>query len=159
MNIDTAIQRFIKVGKDFTEFDKIMPKIGASANAMIYQRIYTSGYNAQNEPFRDYTDKYKKYKTKKGHYRGFVDLTFSGRLWSNIQSPVVKSTDEDHKAGVVIVGASGDEYRKILAGLTDGNGKGLQGRGDILDLNKDEIAVIQQMTDKWVEEIINSNGL
>ena len=63
------------------------------------------------------------------------------------------------KQGVVIVGASGDEYRKILMGLTDGNGRGLQGRGDILDLNKDEIAVIQQMTDKWVEEIINANGL
>jgi hypothetical protein len=167
MNVDQAIQRFIKVGKDFTEFDKIMPKIGASANAMIYQRIYTSGYNAQNEPFRDYTPKYKAYKskskskdpTKTGHYRGFVDFTYSGKLWSNIREPKVKSTDEDHKAGVVIVGASGDEYRKILMGLTDGNGRGLKGRGDILDLNKEEIDVIQQMTDKWVSEVINANGL
>lgn len=159
MNIDTAVQRFIKVGKDFTEFDKIMPKIGLSANAMIYDRIYKTGYNAQGEALRDYTPKYKKKKEKAGHYRGFVDLTYSGKLWSNISIPAVKSTDADHKAGVVIVGASGDEYRKILMGLTDGNGRGLQGRGDILDLNKDEIAVIQEMTDKWVEETINANGL
>jgi hypothetical protein len=159
MNIDTAVQRFIKVGKDFTEFDKIMPKIGLSANEMIYRRIYQTGRNALNEPFRDYTDKYKKKKTKAGHYRGFVDLTYSGSLWSNITLPAVKSTEADHKAGVVIIGASGDEYRKILTGLTDGNGRGLQARGDILDLSKEEVNVIQQMTDKWVEEIINANGL
>jgi hypothetical protein len=159
MNVDQAIQRFIKVGKDFTEFDKIMPKIGFSANAMICKRVNETGYNAQGEPFRDYTPKYKAYKTKKGYYRGFVDLYWSGRLWSNIKNPVVKSTDADHKEGVVIIGATGDEYRKILAGLTDGNGKGLKGRGDILDLNKEEIDFIQEMTDKWVSEVINANGL
>jgi hypothetical protein len=159
MSGEEFVVRFVKVSKDLTEFDKIMPKIGLSANAMIYSRIYQTGINAQNEPLRDYTDKYKKKKTKAGHYRGLVDLTYSGQLWSNIKSPAVKSTDADHKAGMVIVGPSGDEYRKILTGLVDGNGRGLQGRGDILDLNKEEIGIIQQMTDKWVGEIINANGL
>jgi len=159
MSGEEAIQRFIKVSRDLTEFDKIMPKIGFSANALIYDRIYRTGMNAKYEAFRDYTPGYKKYKDKKGHYRGFVDLTFSGRLWSNIRSPAVKSTDTEHKAGVVVIGASGSEYRDILTGLTDGNNKGLKGRGDILDLNNEEISLIQQMTDKWVEEIINTNGL
>jgi hypothetical protein len=159
MSGEEFIVRFVRVGKDLTEFDKIMPKIGASANAMIYTRIYQTGINAQNEPLRDYKDKYKKKKEKAGHYRGLVDLTYSGRLWSNIKTPVVKSTDAEHKEGVVIVGASGDEYRKILTGLTDGNGRGLEGRGDILDLNKEEIGIIQDMTDKWVSELVNANGL
>jgi hypothetical protein len=159
MSGEEFVIRFVKVSKDLTEFDKLMPKIGGDANAMIYTRIYQTGINAQNEQLRDYTPKYKKKKEKAGHYRGIVDLTYSGRLWSNIRTPTVKSTEADHKAGMVIIGPAGDEYRKILTGLVDGNGRGLQGRGDILDLNKEEISIIQGFVDKWVGEIINANGL
>jgi hypothetical protein len=167
MSGEEFVIRFVKVSKDLTEFDKLMPKIGGDANALIYTRIYQTGINAQGEAFRDYTPKYKEYKSKSrskdpaktGHYRGFVDFTYSGNLWNDIRFPKIKSTDADHKAGMVIIGPAGDEYRKILTGLVEGNGRWLQGRGDILDLNKEEIGIIQQMTDKWVAEIINANGL
>ncbi len=228
MSGEEAVQRLITVGRDVTaDIDKIMLKLGLSANVMIYDRIYKTGKNAEGQEYRPYSTKpmlvnckskymtedactkvlgtktEKKEKNKRSKYEKYmaaesgefgtkwitlnkggkkiklfelpegykqfreinnrrtdiVDLTWSGRLWSNIRYPAVKSTDADHKAGIAIIGAAGDEYRKILLGLTDGNGKGMKGRGQILDLNKEEISVLEDMVNTWVSDIIKRDGL
>jgi hypothetical protein len=156
MSGEEVLKRLVAVEQNVqAEMDKIMLKLGSSANAMIYDRIYNTGTNAEYQALLDYKPKYKEYKTKKGHYRGFVDLTYSGRLWSNIK---VVSSQSEHSQGHATVSAEGNEYQQILSGLTEGN-KNLRARGQILDLNNEEIGVLQGMVDVWVNDIVKRNGL
>jgi predicted metallopeptidase len=135
--------------------DKIMLKLGNDANAMIYSRIYQTGTNAEYQDLLSYKPKYKEYKEKKGHYRGFVDLTWSGRLWNNIK---VVSSQGEHSKGHAKISAESLEYQQILSGLTNGN-KNLRARGPILDLNTEEVGILQDEVDKWLTDILKKNGL
>lgn len=156
MNEKEVASKLTAVGQNVSaDMDKIMLKLGMSANGMIYKRINTTGTNANYQELLDYKPKYKEYKKKAGHYRGFVDLTFTGRLWSDIK---VVSSQSEHSQGQATISAESNEYQQILSGLTNGN-KNLRARGQILDLNTEEVGILQEMVTVWVNDIVKKNGL
>ncbi len=63
----------------------IMIQVASAALQMIHSRITETGINSKGQRYREYSDWYKKYKTKKGKYRGFTDFSYTTRMWTNIQ--------------------------------------------------------------------------
>lgn len=72
---------------------------------------------------------YNQFRDLHGRQTGFVDFTFSGRMWGNI---TVVSSDAEHRSGVAVITAMDDKEYDKLAGNT-------RRRGDILDMNDAEI--------------------
>ena len=73
---------------------------------------------------------YKQYRELHGRQTGFVDFSFSGRMWSNI---TLISSPADHNSGIAIIGTKDPKINDIIEGNT-------KRRGDILDLSKKEIS-------------------
>jgi hypothetical protein len=150
MKSEEAIHMMNKVQTEtVNEFGQIMLQVASTANTLIKQRIVEKGLNASNAKFPDYTPKYKKYKTEKGHYRGFVDFTFTGGMWSNVQ---VISSEGEHKKGRARIGAMSDSVNDILSGNTEK-------KGTILDLTQKEITDLSEMMENALVEVWHKNGL
>jgi hypothetical protein len=150
MKSEEAINMMNKVQTEtVNEFGQIMLQVASSANVLMKQRIVERGLNASNAKFPDYTPKYKKYKTEKGHYRGFVDFTFSGKTWSNVQ---VVSSEAEHQKGRARIGAMSEESNDILSGNTEK-------KGTILDLTEQEITDLSEMMENALVEVWHKNGL
>jgi hypothetical protein len=92
---------------------------------------------------------YKQYRELHGRQTGFVDFSFSGRMWANI---ALISKAQDHNNGEAIIGAKNTEINEILEGNT-------KRRGDILDLSDKEIEDLKQRYNLGTLKILKSNGL
>ena len=92
---------------------------------------------------------YKQYRELHGRQTGFVDFSFSGRMWSNV---ALISSPVDHNSGVAIIGAKNTETNDILEGNT-------KRRGDILDLSDKEIDELKEMYNLGMLKILKQNGL
>jgi hypothetical protein len=92
---------------------------------------------------------YKQYRELHGRQTGFVDFSFSGRMWSNV---ALISSPADHNSGVAIIGAKNTETNDILEGNT-------KRRGDILDLSDKEIDELKEMYNLGMLKILKQNGL
>jgi hypothetical protein len=150
MKSEEAINMMNKVQTEtVNEFGQIMLQVASTANTLMKRRIVEKGLNASNAKFPDYTTKYKKYKTDTGHYRGFVDFTFSGKMMSNIQ---VISSEGEHKKGRARIGTMSDSENDKLSGNTDK-------KGTILDLNEQEITELSKMMEESLVEVWHKNGL
>lgn len=57
--------------------------MGLNAKEMIQTRRQERGENANGES-ADYAASYKAYKQRLGKYRGFIDLTLTGRMWASV---------------------------------------------------------------------------
>ncbi len=129
-----------------TEHIGLMQTMGLNAMALIKNRIQNSGRNAEGGTFSpEYTEKYKKYKEKKGKYKGFVDFSFTNRMWNNTQ---LKQVD----AKSVTIGALSDENRRKME-------YNVELRGTILDLTDQEIDKILKAYEKDLLQLIHNNGL
>lgn len=92
---------------------------------------------------------YKEYRELHGRQTGFVDFTFSGRMWNNIQ---VVSTDAEHKEGVARISAPNpDEYDKLESNT--------KRRGAILDLSSDEEEEIRLILEEEFMDIFRKQQL
>lgn len=92
---------------------------------------------------------YKQYRELHGRQTGFVDFSFSGRMWANIS---LISNAQDHNNGEAKIGAKNTEINEILEGNT-------KRRGDILDLSDKEVTELKQMYNIGTLKILKSNGL
>ena len=92
---------------------------------------------------------YKQYRELHGKQTGFVDFSFSGRMWSNIK---IKSDQSEHNSGIVRIGATTEEDNKKLEGNT-------KRRGDILKLSKSEIENIKSSFAMNITQSIERAGL
>lgn len=92
---------------------------------------------------------YKEFRQLNDLQTGFVDFSFSGRMWANIK---IKSDQSEHSNGVVRIGATTDEDNKKLEGNT-------RRKGDILKLSANEIESISKSFAMNIEQSIEKVGL
>ena len=129
-----------------TEHIKIMQSLGENALGMIRRRILDTGKNAEGGSFTpDYTAKYKKYKQQTGKYKGFVDFSFTNRMWSNVQ---LRQATQDS----VTIGAVAQENRDKMKHNQDK-------RGTILDLTENEINKLIEAYERDLVKMFHSKGL
>ena len=138
----------------------VMADLAMDAIAMIKNRIIQNGYNAKGVPFAqvpvksknphtDYTKGYKNYKKKAGKYRGFVDFSFSTRMWNNIK---LMSSEAQLQKGIAKITASTTEDQKKLNANTEQ-------RGNILELSDFERERLLKIYDQKLLNIFRKNGL
>ena len=84
---------------------------------------------------------YKQFRELHGRQTGFVDFTFTGRMWSNIK---LVSDRAELNSGVAVIKPSEDIQKKKLAGNTER-------RGDILALSKTEEQRLADIYSVWIE--------
>ena len=92
---------------------------------------------------------YKQFRELHGRQTGFVDFSFSGRMWANV---ALISSPADHNSGMAVIGAKNTETNDILEGNT-------KRRGDILDLSDKEIKELEERYNLGMLKILKQNGL
>lgn len=92
---------------------------------------------------------YKQYRELAGRQTGFVDFTFTGRMWNNIK---LVSDQGELDTGTAVIKATESIQQKKLSGLTEK-------RGEILGLSKPEIEILSKNFSTWVERIVAKNKL
>jgi hypothetical protein len=92
---------------------------------------------------------YKQFREMQGRQTSFVDFTFTGKMWKDIN---VISKPSDHQRGLAIIGARNEKYKDVLSGNT-------KRRGDILDLSHQEIEQLKESYNIGVLKIFRQNGL
>ena len=115
--------------------------VALAAKATIELRIVYSGKDAEGNPFKPYTERYRKKKEDAKRFRGFVDFTFTGQLWSSIG---IIEQKQDGNDWVVSLSGRDETSRAIMEGL-DGD------RKRWFTLSQDEIKVL---TDEAGERMV-----
>lgn len=139
---------------------QIMTELALDAIAMIKDRVIQSGYNAKGvqfssittntkKPHTDYTKPYKAMKKKAGKYRGFVDFSFSTRMWANIK---LVSSDTQLKKGIAKISCTTTHEQDKLNWNTEQ-------RGPILELSDFERDILVEEYDEKILNIWRKNGL
>lgn len=127
--------------------------LGGSSGFSAYLNVSAGGSGMTNEGkgarLFEIPGGYKQYRELHGRQTGFVDFSFSGRMWSNV---ALISLPADHNSGVAIIGAKNTETNDILEGNT-------KRRGDILDLSDKEIDELKEMYNLGMLKILKQNGL
>jgi len=128
---------------------KIMAEMALDAIALIKQRVIQTGRNPEGELYRDYTKRYKAYKKKAGKYRGFVDFSFSTRMWANLK---LVSTEDQLRKGIAKVSCTTTVEQEKL-------NKNTEQRGEILALSDYERDLLLSVYDEKILNIWRKNGL
>lgn len=156
--------------------------VANTANAMIKMRIQQTGVDAKGNRFKDYSEWYKEYKTKKGKNKGYTDFSFTNRMWNNIQlvqsksdenMAVITALDKGQKGGNITVSVKA--HKRTVKGKTvdvkasnknvyipsnyEKLEKNTQRFGEILNLSKEEIETIREVYDNGIQKLINEHGL
>lgn len=87
---------------------------------------------------------YAQFRELHGRQSGFVDFTFTGRMWNNIK---LVSDSVELQSGVAVIKATEPEQQKKLEGNT-------KRKGDILKLSKSEEKRISELYEQWVENAL-----
>ena len=91
---------------------------------------------------------YKQFRELHGKQTGFVDFSFSGRMWANIQ---IVSDNSEHNSGVARISAASEENQNKLAGNTEKRGPILKlSQSEISTLGKDYNTHIMQIIEKYL---------
>lgn len=120
----------------------VMMQIASNAIALIKDRVQEKGLNPQGAKYPDYSKRYKDFKQKEGKYRGFVDFTFSGRMFNNIK---IMSPKNELDQGIAVIKATTPEESEKLS-------KNTKSRGDILALSDSEV---EKLTKQYEQGILN----
>ena len=88
---------------------------------------------------------YKQFRDIHGRQTGFVDFSFSNRMWANIK---VVSTPSEHNSGIARIAATTPEDEKKLAGNT-------KRRGHILKLSKSEITYLSERLNMELTQVFH----
>ena len=92
---------------------------------------------------------YKQFRELHGRPTGHVDFSFTNEMWNDI---TLKSSVEDHRSGLAVIGAVEALQKKKLAGNTER-------KGEILALSQTEINDLVRTYDEMIENIFRKNGL
>lgn len=150
MKVEEAIIRInLIVNRTINDWGSIMLDVASTANTRMQTRIITTGYNAENRMFEPYSKRYAKFREKEGRQTGFVDFSFSGRMWSSVQ---VVSSEGEHAKGIARISARSDEHMKKLSGNTER-------KGTILDLNEKEVEEVRSVMENRLVKIWHDQGL
>lgn len=127
----------------------VMMQVANDALRLVRQRVQEKGLNIDGGGYRDYSKSYKAQKEKEGKYRGFVDFTYSSRMWNNIA--LVSDRNELDK-GVAVIRARSSENQDKL-------NKNTKSRGPILAVSENEKGVIMEIYNEGILRIFRRNGL
>lgn len=136
---------------------EVMVGVAANAIAMVRRRVVEQGTNASGTSFqsiREYRPDYKDYKEKRGRYRGFVDFTLEGRMFSNTQV----SLESDY------IDKSAATYNSItIRPLSPENREKLEKNtrkwGKILALSTDEVNKLKKALIYDIKAIIQKTSI
>ena len=142
-------KRLNNLAKDLEANSEIMPVVASNALALLRGRIQETGLNAKGGKYEAYTKPYLKKKQNANKYKGFVDFSFTNRMWDNIK---VVSSQEDHKQGIAVIAATTTLEKNKLKGNTEK-------KGDILDLSEKEEKSIARTYEIELEKLIKKHGL
>jgi hypothetical protein len=92
---------------------------------------------------------YKQWREIYGAQTDHVDFSVTNEMWNDIN---IISKSSDHQKGTVIIGAKQESEKKKLSGNT-------KRRGDILDLNPNEIEDLYKTYNLSMLQIFRNNGL
>ena len=146
MNLD----QFILESRGFvSEIEKELPnllsEVAVNANSLIQLRVQETGINASGTKLGDYSDGvYKSTRSDRGLPTNFVNLTFTGRMWSNIDIISVKSQGGTAK---VQVGASIEENEDKLSFNS------VRYEDEILEVSESEEEELDIVMDAGVQQI------
>lgn len=148
---DTLDQFEAKLNRLLEELPDVLLKkmltIALDAKAALQKRIIDTGKNAVGEAFEDYSISYKKFKSRKGRYRGHVDFEFTGNMWRGFG--LVESGVEGGLVSISYGGTNADVEEK-LENIED-NSK----YSGFLELSEDEIDDLEDTWDAIVEREVN----
>ena len=129
------------------ELPDVMLEASITAKSIVQDRIQETGKDAESVAFRDYAESTKKIRNKKGRQTIFVDLTDTGRMWSNIG---VVNVQGSKNISIVSVGGKNEFTKQKLRDNTERFGR-------IMDLSIMEQQDISQVIDFGVRRIIERN--
>jgi len=84
---------------------------------------------------------YKQFRELHGRQTGFVDFTFTGRMWGNVK---LVSDRTELNSGVAVIKTTEELQKKKLEGNTER-------RGEILGLSKNEVERLSDVYSGWVD--------
>ncbi len=128
---------------------EVMAQVAQEALTMMRQRVTETGMDAEGRPYKDYSESYKEYKKQEGKYKGFVDFSFTNRMWSNIK---LTSPQDELRLGTARIKATTPFEQEKLR-------KNTASRGNILDLTDDEKELLKESYRDEILEIFKRNGL
>lgn len=92
---------------------------------------------------------YKQYRELHGRQTGYVNFSFTNRMWDNIK---LTSEASEHNRGIARIGATEEKEQKKLAGNTER-------RGEILMLSSGELNEISGYFNSEIDKILKNSGL
>lgn len=128
---------------------QVMMQVASNAIALIKQRVQEKGINPDGSAYAPYSKGYLAKKKKEGKYKGFVDFSFTNRMWSSIK--IVSPKDELDMGMAVIKATTAFEQDKLNWNTT--------GRGDILALSDSDIKVTTKNYERGILNIFRKNRL
>jgi hypothetical protein len=150
----------------------IMIQIANTALSMIHTRVTETGMNSKGGRYRDYSEWYKKYKQAKGKYSGFVDFSFTTRMWTNIQiikerctetMAVITAKDKGtlgSRTQIPVKTKKGTYQRSIYEPSNyEKLEKNTESFGPILDPTKEEIQILKKQYDDLILDVYTKHGL
>ena len=116
----------IRGGKAFSELDLIPRQFMAAMMPLAFAHIrkqVQSGLDAEGKPLPEYSENWKKIKTRRGTYRGHTDYTDTGELWTGVAVNYLRKWTA---LRLYFKGASdkGIRYQRIADRLADRRGRG-----------------------------------
>jgi len=121
----------------------LFDRIGQYMIRRITDRTDSQHVDADGKAFKPYTPEYQKYREKKGRSAA-VNLTYTGRMMSNIRGGKVISQSDSH----VEIGVSGAEIKKAAYVQEAGR--------EFLGINRDDERGIDQIVDEWIAEELDT---
>lgn len=144
--LNELIDRFDKLLSDYGMIttDEVTT-VAEDGLVLVDRRITRTGKKADGALLPDYSIGYKLEKKRAGKYRGFVDLTYTGKMWRDIKIVSTESTAQGVK---VVVGGSTPDARVKMESNADV-------RGDFLQLSNAEVEILVSDSQERLTGTIN----
>lgn len=117
---------------------------------LVVERLTETGKDDQGGDFKDYTPEYKKRKTKKHRYKGFVDFQDTGRMLANLQ--VIGKETQSGLVRVSVGNTGVDNKIKMESNIKQ--------RGKILSFSTKEVKELtenfNERAENYIEQIFKS---
>lgn len=128
---------------------QVMVQVASNAIVLIKQRVQEKGLNPDGAKYPEYSKGYLKYKKKEGKYRGFVDFSFTARMWDNIK--LVSPKEELNEGIAVIKGTTSFEQNKLNWNT--------EKKGEILALSEKEKEKLVRLYEQGILNMFRKNQL
>lgn len=128
---------------------QVMVQVASNAIALVKQRVQEKGLNPDGAKYPEYSKGYLAKKKKEGKYRGFVDFSFTARMWNNIK--LISPKNELDEGIAVIKASTGFEQDKLNWNT--------ENKGEILALSEKEKQSLVRTYEQGILNMFRKNQL